>query len=42
MVSASEAECADLFINSREAIVVRTTFEEMLHTQPAKPIQVYN
>ena len=39
MVSASEAECAALFINTREAIVVKTILEERGQTQPATPIQ---
>ena len=40
MASASEVECAALFINSMKSIVVSTTLEEMVHTQPATPMQV--
>ena len=42
MASASEAECATIFINTREAIVLRTTLEEMVHPKPATPMQVDN
>ena len=42
MASASDTECVALFINSREAIVIRTTFEIVLHPQPATPMQVDN
>ena len=40
--SASEANCAALFINSIEAILVITILEEMGHPQPATPMQVDN
>ena len=42
MELASEAECAALFFNAREAIVVRTKLEEMGNPQPATPMQVDN
>ena len=42
MESASGAECAALFINGRESIVVQTTLEEMGHPQTATLIQVEN
>ena len=42
MASASKAECAAVFINAREDIVVITTLEEMAHPQPSTPIQVDN
>ena len=42
MASASEVECEVIFINVREAIVVRTILYEMLNPQPYTPIQVDN
>ena len=39
MSSAAEAEIGALFINSRQAIPVRRTLEEMGHKQPPTPIQ---
>ena len=42
MASASEAELAAMFYNSREAIPLRVTLEEMGHPQPATQITVDN
>jgi hypothetical protein len=42
MASAAEAECGALFINTKEAVVLRNTLEEMGHPQPATPVQVDN
>ena len=42
MSSAAEAEIGALFINSRQAIPVRTVPEEMGHVHPPKPIQTDN
>ena len=42
MASASEAELAAMFYNSREAIPLRVTLEEMGHPQPATRITVDN
>ena len=40
MASASEAECAAIFIDTRESIGIKTTLEEMGHPQLHTPIQV--
>ena len=42
MASASKAELAAMFYNSREAIPLRVTLEEMGHPQPATRITVDN
>jgi hypothetical protein len=42
MASAAEAECGALFINTKEAVALRNTLEEMGHPQPATPVQVDN
>ena len=42
LASASEAELAAMFYNSREAIPLRITLEEMGHPQPQTPITVDN
>ena len=42
MASASEAELAAMFYNSREALPLRVTLEEMGHPQLATPITVDN
>ena len=40
--SAAEAETGGLFTNMKEAVILRTTLEEMGHPQPPTPIQVDN
>jgi hypothetical protein len=40
--SAAEAEIAATFENCKEAVVIRTTLEELGHPQPPTPIQVDN
>ena len=40
--SASEAELGALFFNAKEAVVLRTTLEDMGHPQPATPLQTDN
>lgn len=42
MASAAEAEIGALFVNAKQATVMRTTLEEMGHPQPATPIQTDN
>ena len=42
MASASEAELAAMFYNSREAIPLRITVEEMGHRQPPTPVTIDN
>ena len=42
MAPASEEECEALFMNPREAILVRNTLEEIGHTQPTTKMQVEN
>lgn len=42
LASASEAELAAMFYNTREAIPLRVTLEEMGHPQPKTPIVVDN
>ena len=42
MSLAAEAEIGALFINSRQAILARTTLEEMVHAQPPTPIKTDN
>ena len=40
--SAAEAEVAALFLNMREAKILRLVLEEMGHTQPATPVDCDN
>ena len=40
--SAAEAELAALFLNMREAKILRLMLEEMGHTQPATPVHCDN
>ena len=42
MSSAAEAKIGALFVNSRQAILERTTRDEMVHVQPPTPIQTDN
>ena len=42
MASAAEAEVAALFVDSQEAVPIRTMLEEMGHPQPPTPIQADN
>ena len=42
VASAAEAELAALFHNAQEAVILRTTLEEMGHKQPATPIKTDN
>ena len=42
MTSAAEAEMGALYINTREAIPMRITLEEMGHRQPPTPMQTDN
>ena len=42
MVSAAEAELGALFINTKEAVYIRSMLEEMGHKQPPTPIQTDN
>jgi hypothetical protein len=39
MSSAAEAEIGSVFLNAKEATLLRTTLEEMGHLQPPKPLQ---
>ena len=42
MSSAVEAKLGELFINCKELIPARQVLEEMGHTQPPTPMQIYN
>ena len=42
MASAAEAELGGLFINAKEGEVIRTSIEEMGHTQGPLPVQTDN
>jgi hypothetical protein len=42
MSSAAEAEIGSVFLNTKEATILRTTLEEMGHPQPPTPLQTYN
>jgi hypothetical protein len=42
MSSAAEAEIGSVFLNAKEATIVRTTLEEMGHPQPPTPLQSDN
>ena len=42
MVSEAEAEIGALFVNGQEAIILRTTLEEVGHMQPPTPIKTDN
>jgi hypothetical protein len=42
MSSAAEAECGALFNNTKEAVPLRISLEEMGHTQPPTPVEVDN
>jgi hypothetical protein len=42
MSSAAEAEIGAVFINAKEGAVLRTTFEELGHPQPPKPMETDN
>jgi hypothetical protein len=42
MSAASEAESGSLFLNGKEATVIRTSLEELGHLQPATPIATDN
>ena len=42
VASAAEAELAALFHNAQEAVILRTTLEEIGHKQPATPIKTDN
>ena len=42
MASAAEAEMGALFVNGQEAIILRTTLEELGHIQPPTPIKTDN
>ena len=42
MSSAAEAELGALFINAKEAVVLKTTAQEMGHAQPPTPVQTDN
>ena len=42
MASATEAELGGLFYNVQEAIILRTTLEELDHPQPATPTKTDN
>ena len=42
MTSAADAEIGALYVNTRHAISVRRTLEEMGHPQPATPVQTDN
>jgi hypothetical protein len=39
MSSAAEAEIGDLYLNAKEATVIRTTLTELGHPQPATPME---
>jgi hypothetical protein len=40
--SAAEAEVGGLFVNSQDAVPIRTTLEELNHPQPPTPIKIDN
>ena len=40
IASAAEAEMGALFVNGQEAIILRTTLEELGHIQPPTPIKI--
>ena len=40
MSSAAEAELGALYINSREAVLIRHLLEKMGHPQPPTPMQI--
>jgi hypothetical protein len=42
MSSAAEAEIGAVFINAKEGAVLRTTLEELGHTQPPTPMDMDN
>ena len=42
MSSAAEAECGAAYVNTTDAIPLRTTLQEMGHPQPPTPVQVDN
>jgi hypothetical protein len=42
MSSAAEAEIGSVFLNAKEATILRTTLIEMGHPQPPTPLQTYN
>jgi hypothetical protein len=42
MSSAAEAEIGALYLNAKEATVIRTTLTEMGHPQPATPMETEN
>jgi hypothetical protein len=42
MSSAAEAEIGAVFINAKEGAVLRTTLEELGHTQPPTPMEIDN
>jgi hypothetical protein len=42
MSSAAEAEIGALYLNAKEATVIRTTLDEMGHPQPATPMETDN
>ena len=42
MASAAEADIGGLFVNGQEAIILRTTLEELGHIQPPTPIKADN
>jgi hypothetical protein len=42
MSSAAEAEIGAVFINAKEGAVLRTTLEELGHTQPHTPVEMDN
>ena len=42
MQSAAEAECGALYMNTKEAIPMRITLEELGHPQPAAPMRTDN
>jgi hypothetical protein len=42
MSSTAEAEIGALYLNAKEATVIRTTLDEMGHPQPATPMETDN
>ena len=42
MASAAESEMGGLFVNGKEAVILRTTLEEIEHPQPPTPIKTDN
>ena len=42
MLSAAEAELGALFLNTKEAVIIRQILTEMGHPQPRTPIQTDN